>query len=116
MKLGNTVCVALLALQAAAIVRARFTRSRYFAWAPYDEILEYEIFVSSTERGWTASEIEMRYRIPSRGRENRCAWHLFRTIERRERTSDCDDLHINVRYSLNGRPSARWSYRRKAES
>ena len=58
----NVAIVAFLVLQLVGIVRARFVRDRYFAWAPLHEVASFRIVV---EGGPTPapSELARRYAI-----------------------------------------------------
>ena len=55
----TAIGVLILALQAAAIVRARFVNDRYFCWAPFDQQTKYEISVAIGDEG-LAEEDEAR--------------------------------------------------------
>ena len=104
-KIGDTLCLVLTAAQVFAIVGARFSKCRYFAWVPSDEILEHEIEVFERNRRWTPDEFARRFAMEPRGRENRCAEHLFRYLRKSMESQGPGDLRVEVRSSLNGRPS-----------
>lgn len=103
--------VLLLALQAGAIVRARFANDRYFCWAPFDQQTKYEIGVAIGDEGLAESQVRQRYRRPPAGVDNRSAHHLFDIITRAEQKFEkWGRSRVVVRYSVNGHEEQEWRY------
>jgi hypothetical protein len=103
--------VLLLALQAGAIVRARFVNDRYFCWAPFDQQTKYEIGVSIGNEGLAPEQVQRRYRRPWEGVDNRSAHHLFDIITRAEQKFEkWGRSRVVVRYSVNGHEEQEWRY------
>ena len=101
----------ILALQAGAIVRARFVEDRYFCWAPFDQQTKYEIGVAIGDEGLAASQVAARYRRPVEGVDNRSAHNLFDIITRAERKFEkWGRSRVVVRYSVNGHEEREWRY------
>ena len=101
----------ILALQAGAIVRARFVNDRYFCWAPFDQQTKYEIGVAIGDEGLTESQIRNRYRRPAQGVDNRSAHNLFDIITRAEQKFEkWGRSRVIVRYSVNGHEEREWRY------
>jgi hypothetical protein len=113
MKLRFALGVALLALQAGAIGRARFVDDRYFCWAPFDQQTKYSIAITVGDDGLAAAQIQSRYRRPAEGVDNRSAHHLFDIITRTEKKFEkWGRSRVLVRYSVNGRQEREWRYPR----
>lgn len=101
----------LLALQGAAIVRARFADDRYFCWAPFDQQTKYEIGVTIGGEGLTEFQILRRYRRPFEGVDNRSANHIFDIIRRAEKKLEpAGRSRVTVVYSVNGGQEQVWNY------
>jgi hypothetical protein len=97
------IAQALLLAQLFLLLRAFFARDRYFAWAPYDEMTEFEIRAWEGDRMLATHEVGKLFGVPVRGRENRCAHHLFDKIERGIATAAGSALRVELRFSLHGR-------------
>lgn len=98
-------------LQLAGIIYARFTEVRYFCWAPYDQISLYEIQVRLSHNLLSQKEIQARYHIPAKGRENRSIHNIMSLIEQYERNyKRTDVVEVKLRYSTNGKPQKTWKY------
>ena len=103
----------LLALQAGAIVRARFADDRYFCWAPFDQQTEYRIEIQVGDESLAPEQIRLRYRRPSAGVDNRSAHHLFDIITRAEQKFEKrGHSRVVVRYRVNGHEEQEWRYPR----
>ena len=102
---------ALLALQAGAIVRARFVNDRYFCWAPFDQQTKYSIAVDIGGERLTPDQIRRRYRRPAEGYDNRSAQNLFDIITLAEQKFEkWGRSRVRVLYSINGREEREWRY------
>ncbi|MBI2688568.1 MAG: hypothetical protein HYX27_19880 [Acidobacteria bacterium] len=103
--------VILLALQAGAIIRARFADDRYFCWAPFDQQTAYRIETTIGDAPLTPEQIQRRYRRPARGVDNRSAHHLFDIIARAEQSfGEPGRGRVVVRYRVNGHEEREWRY------
>jgi hypothetical protein len=103
--------VLILAIQLGGIAYARFVPTRYLAWAPYDEIVNYEIDVEVGGRRLSEKEASERYRIGSHGRGNRSWAHLTDIIAIYESTRGRDDgASVRMRYTVNGRGPFVWRW------
>ncbi|HEU0122879.1 MAG TPA: hypothetical protein VFQ91_20270 [Bryobacteraceae bacterium] len=101
----------LLAMQAGAIVRARFANDRYFCWAPFDQQTKYSIGVSIGDEALGPQQIRQRYRRPAEGVDNRSAEHLFDIITRAEQKFEqWGRSRVVVRYRINGHEEREWRY------
>ena len=111
MKWRFAIGALILALQAGAIVRARFVNDRYFCWAPFDQQTKYSIGVMIGDEGLADLQISRRYRRPAEGVDNRSAHHLFDIITRAEQKFEkWGRSRVLVRYSVNGHEEREWRY------
>ena len=111
----NFLLGALIAGQAAGIVAGRFGTERYFCWAPYDEITQFEVAVAIADRRLSASEAQARYRLPDGGRDNRSHAHVIATIAHYERTlGAADAAQVELTYRINGGTPRQWRWPRVA--
>lgn len=115
----------LLAAQLAAIGYARLSPTRYFCWAPYDELSVYDIRVERDGVRLSAVEIADRYRLPViengysavHGRENRAIAHVLSVIERYERSyGRRQQVRVWVDYRTHGYRRGSWQYPVEAAS
>jgi hypothetical protein len=60
--LGTSIGVAFLLFQVGAIATQHLGTTRYFAWAPNDYVVQYELRVRTDGRALTTGEIMARYR------------------------------------------------------
>ena len=103
--------VFILALQAGAVIRARFVDDRYFCWAPFDQQTKYEIGVAIGDESLAPSQVRVRYRRPAEGVDNRSAHNLFDIITRAEQKFEkWGRGRVVVRYSVNGHEAREWRY------
>jgi hypothetical protein len=111
--------IALLLVQVAMFVRARFVESRYFCWAPFHSEARYTIDASVLGRALRDEEIAERYGIPRYywDPKTRSNWelnamaHVFDLVRATEDLAPSDArAKVEVTYSVNGRPAERWSY------
>ena len=111
MRLG--IGIAILALQALAILYARTGASRYFCWAPFDMQTDYSLRVSINGTALTPAQIRERYKRPAVGTDNRSVQHVIDIIEQTERRYHPQDhCEIRMAYRINGKEEERWSFRR----
>jgi hypothetical protein len=84
---------------------------RYFAWAPNDYSIDYQIAATVDGRSLNASEILERYRVSQSGFYEDPVERLEGVLQRRELVyGKTDHVSLIVEYRLNGRPSEwRWS-------
>jgi hypothetical protein len=102
---------AILAIQVGMIGYARFVPTRYLCWAPYDEIVFYDVQVDTRRGSLTAAEALDRYRLPERKRNNRSWAHITSAIVDFERAHGRDDAaRVRLRYTVNGRGPFVWRW------
>ena len=110
-RLRWTIGGTLLLLQLGGIVYARFVPARYFAWAPYDMQTEYTLQVTVNGRELSPEEIQGRYRVSARGRDNRSYQHVIDVIEQTEQRYHPDDkTEARLTYRINGKQEQEWRY------
>lgn len=98
-------------MQVVAIGYARFTPSRFFCWAPYDQLNVYSLHVTLGSSVLSQEEAVRRYRLRGYPRENRSIEHLFQIIRQYESTYGAgDSARVVVRYVTNGHPEKIWTY------
>jgi hypothetical protein len=103
----------LLGAQLVAIAYARFAETRYFAWAPYDQVSEYEIHAVVDGATLSDSAIRDRYRLPAQGRNNHSIAHIKGHLRCYEQTyGKGTPVEIRLTYSLNGTARQTWTWRR----
>lgn len=107
----SAIACTILALQILATGHARFVPTRYLCWAPYDEIVFYEIAVELPDGPLTQEQVKERYRIPKWGRSNRSWAHVTDVVAFYETTSGRGDgANTEVRYTVNGRGPFAWNW------
>ena len=105
------LAVAFLAAQLGGIAWARFTPTRYFAWAPYDQISLYSVEVTVDGRALAPDEVELRYGFPLWGRDNRSMHHVLDAVRQFEETYGAGDgAQVVIRYTVNGGEEERWAW------
>lgn len=98
-------------LQVLGIVIGRFTSTKYFCWAPYDEISFYDIDVSIDGQKLDDEQISARYRKPEYGRENRSIHNLISIIKQYETTyGKGDNARVELSFIKNGHSEKTWSW------
>jgi hypothetical protein len=108
--LRDVLVAAILGIQIGGIVAARFTPTRFLAWAPYDQMSFYRIEVERNSRLLEPHEVSDRYRMPAAARENRSIHHVLAAIAQYERTYGvADPVRVRVTYRVNGRDEQTWS-------
>jgi hypothetical protein len=103
----------LFAFQIGAIVYARFVPSRYFCWAPYDRRTDYVATATVNGEELTAAAFQKRYRLPTRGHDNRFPQHVIDRLEQveQERRSLGEAVVIELTYRVNGKePPVEWHW------
>lgn len=86
-------------------------KERYFAWAPNDYSVDYQINASVNGRPLDDSEISDRYRLDQVGFWEDPVERLEGLLKRRELTyAGTDRVNILLEYELNGRPTATWTW------
>ena len=105
--------VVFFGLQVLAIIHARFQDTRYFAWAPFDQINFYEIEVKINSIQLSPEESKSRYGFLS-GRENRSIHHVFDQIKQFESAlSTRDTVEVTVIFTTNGKSPEKWTFKNK---
>ncbi len=96
-------------IQVVGIIIGRFTETKYFCWAPYDQITRYSISVTIDGHKLKPHEIEERYHKSASGFENRNINNLIHIIERYETTyGKTDFAKVLIDYKINGRKQQSW--------
>ncbi len=99
----------LLGAQAAGGVASRFTETRYFAWAPYDQITEFDLRVWVGGRELSGMEAAERYRLPHATRDNRSWAHVPAAVAHYERTlGRGEGARVEYRHRINGGVERVW--------
>ena len=100
-------------LQVIALIFSRFQDTRYFAWAPFDQINLYEVSAKRNSIELTPEEVKSRYGFLS-GRENRSIYHVFDQIEQLETAPHVlDTMEVKVIYRTNGKSPEVWIFKNK---
>lgn len=84
--LRRSFLVIFFGLQVLAILIGKFSDTRFFCWAPYDQFSFYEINVSIGDRELNEQEIYQRYRRRKKGRNNRSIHNVISNIRQYENT------------------------------
>src|SRR5262245_25188527 len=103
----------LFALQIGAIAYARFVPARYFCWAPHDTRTDYVARVTVNGKELTPAAFGKRYRLPSRGHDNRSPQHVIDRFEQVEekRAPLGETVMIDLQYRVNGKePGLEWHW------
>lgn len=107
----NAFLIIFFSLQIAGILVSRFTKTRFFCWAPYDEISFYDIDVSIDGKELDEEKISDRYRKPEYGRENRSIHNLISIIRQYETTYGKDDnASVELSFIKNGHSEKTWTW------
>lgn len=107
--LRGYILVTFFALQMAGIIAGRFTETKFFCWAPYDQISTYDISVSINGVQLNEQSIFERYQRPQTGRENRSIYNLLSIISQYETTyGQNDNASVVVTYTINGHRNEIW--------
>jgi hypothetical protein len=105
------VGIGLLALQAGAVVHARFSSARYFCWAPHDSQTEYRIEAMASGEPLDDATLGRRYRFPPTGVEAYSSQHVLDIVRQYEETYGRDDeVRVVVRYRVNGGAPQEWRW------
>lgn len=100
---------ALLGAQVIGVMASRFTETRYYSWAPYDEITEFELRVWVGGRELLGAEAARRYRLPHPSRDNRSWAHVPAAVAHYERTLGRDEgARVEYRHRINGGAERVW--------
>lgn len=103
--------IVFFSLQIAGILVGRFTKTKFFCWAPYDEISFYDIDVTVDGVELGKDEITDRYRKPEYGRENRSIHNLISIIRQYETTyGKQDNAIIELSFITNGHSEKIWTW------
>ncbi len=103
--------VVFLLLQVFMIVYARRTPARYFCWAPYEHISEYDIQVAINGRQFRPAEILARYRRPAHHLKEGEIQHLLDVVQQYEETYGRNDhAQVVIRYRTNGWEEKQWQW------
>ncbi|MDX1640191.1 MAG: hypothetical protein R3220_00745 [Balneolaceae bacterium] len=107
----NIFLIIFFALQVLGIVMGRFTSVKYFCWAPYDEISQYEITATVNGRELNEDQILHRYRKFKKGRENRSIHNLISIIRQYETTyGNNEDANVELSFVTNGHRKTIWKW------
>lgn len=103
--------VLFLLLQLGCVVYAHFGPSRYFAWAPNDYLVEFNLQVVVNGRTLSPEEAAGRYRLPENGVYEFPAQHIIDAIRQYEQTyGRNEDARILLTYRLNGGDERQWRW------
>ena len=103
--------VLFLLLQLGCVVYAHFGPSRYFAWAPNDYIVEFNLQVVVNGRVLSSDESSARYRLPGNGVYEFPAQHIIDAIQQYEQTYGREDhAQVLLTYRLNGGDKRQWRW------
>lgn len=95
--------MSLLSLQLGSLLYARTVPTRYFCWAPYDQLTEYRLQVSVDGRPLSPEEIQQRYHRPAQGMDNRSSQNLVEIVELTERRYHPHDrVSVSMTLLVNG--------------
>ncbi len=109
LSLSEAIMAIVLALQLLFIARVPFTGQRYFAWAPHDVRVDFEVAASHRGRLVAPHEIVTRYHLPAI--EWHALDHIFAVIETAElRLPEPDRWQVTVRFRRNLSPPRTWQY------
>lgn len=123
LNLRVVLAAAFLSLQGLAIVQQHLGPTRYFAWAPNDYIVQYEIRVDMGDRFLTGAQISARYRQlygTSAGSSGALALsgvyeappqQLIDELQQYERTyGRSDHARVTLIYTQDGNRPQTWTY------
>lgn len=97
--------------QVFGIIYSRFLEVRYFCWAPFDQISNYEIKAEVNGVVYSPEQIRGRYNIQNNGRENRSIHNVFSIIIQYEESYGREEnAAVKVRYSTNGKAKEEWNF------
>jgi hypothetical protein len=109
-----TVGLGLVLAQLAFVLTVHLSgccKERYFAWAPNDYSVDYQINASVNGRPLSDSEISDRYRLDQSNFWEDPPERLEGLLKRRELAyAGADRVTILLEYRLNGRPTAEWTW------
>lgn len=101
--------VTFFSLQVAGIIVSRFIPERFFCWAPYDEITQYELKVKVNGVELTEAQVLKRYRRSKTGRVNRSIANLKSIIAQyEENQSDSQMINVELCFFTNGHSIEYW--------
>jgi hypothetical protein len=110
-RLRITAIAILLVAQLAGIIRARFRDETWFAWAPNDQIVEYELAVAISGRSLTEDEIASRYQIDARGVYQQSAANLISIVGQYEASHGArDHAVVRLTYRVDGGARETWDH------
>lgn len=109
--------IVLLGEQVVGVGVGRLTDTRYFCWAPYDEITQFQLRVVINGRELSQPEVKRRYRLPHATRDNRSWAHVPAIIAHYECTrGSADGAVVEYRYRVNGGEARLWRWADGKES
>ena len=110
-RVGLMFFIVFFGLQLLGIGYARIEPTKFFCWAPYDQISEYQITVQLNDRVLTDREVRRRYRINANGFQSRSIDNVLSIIRKYERTyGKADHAIVSVNYVINQYRSGTWSW------
>ncbi len=111
MSIRHAAAAVFLAAQGALVLAAQLGGGKSFAWAPHTTQIEYAIEATRNGQALTAREIRARYGLSDYGWEVHSIDNLTAIIAQHARTyGRHDDVQVAVRYRINGRPAAIWTW------
>lgn len=101
----------LFLLQLTGILAGRFTDSKFFCWAPFDEISIYTVHADVDGKKLSPEEIGSRYKIRHSGRQNRSIHNIISIVRQYEATYGTDErAEVEIIYLINGHKQGSWTW------
>jgi hypothetical protein len=103
--------VAVLAVQVALVGYEHLGPTRYFAWAPNDYVVQYELAATVDGHHLSPARVRSRYHLAPRGIWYFPAQHIIDDVEQYERTYGSGDrVRVTLSYRLNGHSQKTWRW------
>jgi hypothetical protein len=105
--------IVVLALQVGLVAYEHLGPTRYFAWAPNDYVVQYQLTATVDGHRLSAAGVRGRYHLAPHGVWYFPAQHLVDDVQQYERTyGSRDRVQVTLTYRLNGhaRQTWRWSH------
>ena len=106
--------VLFLAVQLGLVIYAHFGPARYFAWAPNDYVVQFNLQATVDGRSLTSGEAAARYHLKQveHGVYEFPAQHIIDAIRQYETTyGRHDHAHVVLTYRQNGEAERQWEWR-----
>jgi hypothetical protein len=105
------VGVAVLACQLALVAYEHLGPTRYFAWAPNDYVVQYQLTVTVGGRPLSPAVVRSRYHLAPHGIFYFPAQHIIDDVQQYERTYGRHDrVLVTLTYRLNGHAQKTWRW------